>query len=144
MTGGGHSRLQETMSTLGIPVMSPKNFINTERGTGEWWQQQLQAEMEEAGKEEKPLAVEWGDYHQGVPAVTVIVDAGWSKCSHKHSYNTKSGVGMIIGKATGRLLFVGVRNKYCTTCNPMSRCRLMLHRYITASRTIINYCTILY
>ena len=52
MTGGGHSKLQETMSTLGIPVMSPKNFI----------------------------------------------------------------VGVIIGKATGKLLFIGVRNKYCTAC----------------------------
>ena len=30
MTGRGHSKLQETMSTLGVPVMSPKNFINTE------------------------------------------------------------------------------------------------------------------
>ena len=54
-TGGGHSRLQETMSTLGIPVMSPKNFINTEWGIGEWWQKQLQAEMEEAGKKRSVL-----------------------------------------------------------------------------------------
>ena len=115
-TGGGHTRLQETMSTLGIPFMSPKNFINTEQGIGEWWQLQLQAEMEEAGKEEKRLAVERAVYHQGVPALTVIVDVAWSKRSHKHSYNAKSGVGVIIGKATGRLLFIGVRNKYCTAC----------------------------
>ena len=27
-TGGGHSRLQETMGVLGIPVMAPKNFIS--------------------------------------------------------------------------------------------------------------------
>ena len=31
------------------------------------------------GREEKQLAEEQNDYHQGVPAVTVIVDGGWSK-----------------------------------------------------------------
>ena len=30
-TGGGHSKLHETMSTLGVPVMAPKKFVNTER-----------------------------------------------------------------------------------------------------------------
>ena len=33
-----------------------------------------------------------------------------------HSYNAKSGVGIIIGQATGKLLFIGVRNKYCSAC----------------------------
>ena len=74
----------------------------------------------EAGKEEKRLAEEWGDYHQGVPAITVIVDGGWSKCYHKHSYNAKSGVGIIIGQQTGNILHIGVRNKIllsmCTRC----------------------------
>ena len=70
-----------------------------------------------AGKEEKKLAEERNDYHQGVPAITVYVDGGWSKRSHKHSYNAKSGAAIIIGKATGKLLHVGVRNKYCFACS---------------------------
>ena len=72
--------------------------------------------MQEAGKKEKRLAEERGDYNEGVPAITVIVDGGWSKRSHPHSYNAKSGVGIIIGQATGKLLYIGVRNKYCTDC----------------------------
>ncbi len=32
-----------------------------------------------AGKEEK--TIERGDFHEGVPAITVIVDGGWSKRS---------------------------------------------------------------
>ena len=72
--------------------------------------------MQEAGKEEKRLAEERGDFNEGVPAITVIVDGGWSKRSHRHSYNAKSGVGIIIGQATGKLLYIGVRNKYCTAC----------------------------
>ena len=46
----------------------------------------------------------------------MIVDGGWSKRSHRHSYNAKSGVGIIIGQATGKLLHIGVRNKYFSTC----------------------------
>ena len=54
---------------------------------------------------------------RGVPACTVIVDGGWSKRSHKHSYNANSGVGVIFGAHTKKLLFIGVRNKYCSSCS---------------------------
>jgi hypothetical protein len=62
------------------------------------------------------LAEERGSFHEGIPAITVIVDGGWSKRSHKHSYNANSGVAIIVGKETGKLLHVGVRNKFCTAC----------------------------
>ena len=116
VTGGGHTQLQETMSIVGIPVMSKTSFTHTERSIGEMWKAQLRESMNEAGKEEKRLAIQRGDYHQGVPAITVYVDGGWSKRSHKHSYNANSGVAIIIGKATGKLLHLGVRNKYCSAC----------------------------
>ena len=115
-TGSGHSQLQESMSVLGVPVMTKKSFIDTERSIGEMWEKELLESMAAAGREEKRLAEENGSYHEGVPAITVIVDGGWSKRSHKHSYNAKSGVAIIIGKATGRLLYLGVRNKYCHAC----------------------------
>ncbi len=70
-----------------------------------------------SGKEEKRLAEERGSYHDGVPAIFVVVDGGWSKRSHKHSYNANSGVGIIVGKATGKLLHIGVRNRFCTACS---------------------------
>ena len=115
-TGGGHAQLQENVSVLGVPVMTKKSFIRTEKDIGEWWRMRLTESMIETGKEEKRLAEERGDYHNGVPAITVVLDGGWSKRSHKHTYNAKSGVGVIIGKCTGKLLHIGVRNKYCTSC----------------------------
>ena len=116
VTGGGHSQLQESLSVIGVPLMTKKNFIHTERIIGEWWKVELRDSMIEAGKEEKKLAIDRGDYHQGVPSITVIADGGWCKRSHKHSYNAKSGVAIIIGKATEKLLHLGVRNKYCSAC----------------------------
>ena len=115
-TGGGHTQLEETMGVSAVPVMTSNSFIATERNIGEAWRVRLQDSMAESGREEKRLAEEWGQYHEGVPAITVIVDGGWSKRSHRHSYNADSGVAIIIGKETGKLLFIGVRNKYCTAC----------------------------
>ena len=115
-TGGGHSTLQETMAYCGVPVMAKKSFTKAERSIGEWWRDCLQQSMEEAGKRERELAIERGDYHNGVPAITVITDGGWSKRSHRHSYNAKSGVGIIIGLETRKVLHLSVRNKYCAGC----------------------------
>ena len=83
VTGGGHTPLKETMSVLGVPVMNKRCFQQTERDIGEWWTKRLEQAVVEAGQEEKRLAQERNNYHQGVPAIiTVIVDDGWSKRSH--------------------------------------------------------------
>ena len=55
-------------------------------------------------KKNSLLYISRNSFHEGVPAITVIVDGGWSKRSHKHSYIAKSGVGIIVGKETGKIL----------------------------------------
>ena len=52
-TGGGHSQLEETMSIVGVPVMTGVSFIQTERDIGELWKRKLQESMAEAGQKEK-------------------------------------------------------------------------------------------
>ena len=94
-TGGGHTQLEETMSTLGVPVMTKSSFIQSEHSIRECWRQQLQKSVAAAGEEEKRLAKERRDYHECIPAITVIIDGGWSKPSYIHSYNTKSVVAII-------------------------------------------------
>ena len=39
-----------------------------------------------AGQKYKQLAIKQGNYHNGIPAVAVVVDAGWSKHRHKRTY----------------------------------------------------------
>ena len=73
--------------------------------------------MVKTEREEKQIAEQNNNYHEGVPAITVIVDGSWSKRSHKHSYNANSGVGVNFGAATKKLLYIGVRNKYCAVCS---------------------------
>ena len=38
-----------------------------------------------------------------------------------HIYNAKSGVSIIIGRHTHKLLHVGVRNKYCSVCSQAAK-----------------------
>jgi len=68
--GGGHTPLQETTSVLGIPVMAKRNYTLTEKGLGEWWRLQLKKSCVEAGREERLLAMDRNDYHEGVQAIT--------------------------------------------------------------------------
>ena len=74
--------------------------MTIEKRIGQWWWDLFEESMKQAGDEEKAIAITNGRYHQGVPAITVIIDGGWSKHSHKHSYNAKSGMGIIIGQQT--------------------------------------------
>ena len=115
-TGGGHARLNETAAALDMPGMSKKTFSNIEMQIGNVWESNLAYEITRAGVLEREMAIERSDSFEGIPAITVTVDGGWSKRSHKHSYNAKSGVAVIIGNATKKLLFLGVRNKYCSIC----------------------------
>ena len=61
--------------------------------------------MVKTGREEKQMPEQNKNYHKEVPAITVVVDGGWSKRSHKHSYNANSGVDVIFGAATKKLLY---------------------------------------
>jgi hypothetical protein len=110
-TGGGHAKLDEVMGTFGIPGIRESTFCQIEEEIGGWWHDTLQEEMKKAGEEEKRRAIERHDYHQGVPAITIVVDGGWCKRSHKHSYNALGGAAIVVGAETGKILDIRVRNK---------------------------------
>lgn len=46
----------------------------------------------------------------------VIIDGGWGKRSYGKAFNSLSGCAVIIGARTKKIIFFGVRNKYCHTC----------------------------
>jgi len=71
--------------------------------------------------EEKRHIIATNSFHQGIPSITVVVDRGWSKRSHKHSYNAKNGVAVIFWSHTKNyLLFMRISKQilYCVCyCN---------------------------
>lgn len=56
------------------------------------WEETLIEKMKENAEEEKRIAVEKGNYLNGVPYITVIGDGGWAKRSYGHGMNSASGV----------------------------------------------------
>ncbi|KAL4101219.1 hypothetical protein QTP88_021239 [Uroleucon formosanum] len=72
---------------------------------------------EGAAKEEAQLAYDNGDISKdGIPMISVVADGAWSKRSYRSNYNALSGVAWIVGYRTKNVLFIGIRNKYCSTC----------------------------
>ena len=116
-TGGGGAHLEEQLMCLDIPSLSTHSFVHLEKSLGTALESLVTEELLSAGKEELEYAINNNIKYEDVPACTVIVDGGWSKRSHKHSYNANAGVAVIFGAHTKKLLFIGVRNKYCSTCS---------------------------
>ena len=115
-TGGGANHLMEQFACVQVPSLSCRRFIQMECSLGTAFEAMVGENLLIAGQKEKQLAIQQENYYNGVLAITVVVDAGWSKCSHKHSYNANFGIGVILGAATKALLFIGIRNKYCSVC----------------------------
>jgi len=86
-TGGGCSSLEESMTIMGVPSLSKPMFIDIERCLGSAFEDYLTELILKAGQEEKQIAIQNETQHQEIPAISVIVDGGWSKRSHGHSYN---------------------------------------------------------
>lgn len=115
-TGNGYSQMSEIMATLNIPCMAQNTFSRCMEEISTAIHDTAWKVMEEAGVEEAALAKEVGDFKNGYPAITVIADGAWCKRSYGVNYNASSGVGCIVGQRTKKLLFLGVRNKYCSVC----------------------------
>ncbi|KAJ8875932.1 hypothetical protein PR048_023840 [Dryococelus australis] len=119
MTGKGYSAMEQLLSMMEIPASSSKTFKQQEEEISEVWLESLTEAVEQAAEEERQYAIEEGHVNKdGVSYVTVIVDGGWSHLSYGHSYVAKSGVAILAGKKTGKLLFLGLRNMYCSICSP--------------------------
>ncbi|KAK4886786.1 hypothetical protein RN001_003057 [Aquatica leii] len=93
---------------MDLPIMSSNYFRKLESIISEEWETVLQKQMLETGKEEARCAIEAGDFEDGIPFITVIIDGGWAKRSYGHGFSSLSGVAVIIGKKTGKLLYLGI------------------------------------
>ncbi|XP_022913996.2 uncharacterized protein [Onthophagus taurus] len=115
VNGGTYTQTDHLLSTLEVPMLTKYTFCKIQRKLSASWEEQLWLSMEAAGREECRLAMEAGVVDvEGTPWITVYCDGGWSKRSYGHNCNAASGVGVIIGKRTGQLLFLGGR-KHLTT-----------------------------
>jgi hypothetical protein len=113
--GAGYTQLTEFCAALDTPVFSRKTYLQAEEKILDITEKVALEEMLAAGAEERALAIDAGEVDKD-PYITVAVDGAWSKRSYKSNYNALSGVATIIGARTKKVLYVGVKNKYCKKC----------------------------
>lgn len=118
MVGIGFSQLEQFTSVLSVPVMSSVTFKKYNDKIGEFWEQTAEDCMKKAAEEERQAAIGRGDVDEedGIPFVSVVTDECWSKRSYNKNYTALSGVASIVGAHTNKVLWIGVRNKYCVMC----------------------------
>lgn len=117
MTGIGLSNLNELLVSMDLPVIGFRTYSKSHDKVGEMWKTTAEEVMISAAKEEADAARLRGHINSdGTPMVPVEADCCWSKRSYKNQYNASSGVAAIVGHHTGKVLHIGVRNKYCVIC----------------------------
>ncbi|CAH1109256.1 unnamed protein product [Psylliodes chrysocephalus] len=115
--GNGQWQLEEFTSVLNMPALNSVQYNTVHNKMEKIVDNVFLEELRKAGEEEAAIAQEKGDVDStGTPYITVIADGAWSKRSYKTNYNALSGVAVIIGEATKKVLFMGVKNKFCTIC----------------------------
>lgn len=118
MVGIGYSQLEQLTSVLDVPAMCNDKYKKLNDKMGEFWEETAEKCMREAAEEEARAAIARGDVDpiDGIPFITVVTDECWSKRSYNKNFTALSGVGAIVGAYTGKVLWIGVRNRYCVRC----------------------------
>ena len=123
--GIGHTQLQELLASANIHTMTDNMFISEQQKVLADFEKCAFDSMAEAAREEREHAIKIGHVtKEGIPFITVTTDGSWLKRTYGFNYNSHSGMAAIIGMHTGKVLHVGIRNKYCTTCH-----RGLQHKY---------------
>lgn len=118
MIGIGFSQLEQFMSVLDVPVMCAEKFKDLNDDIGSLWEMTAEQSMKDAEEEERQAAIERGDIDEedGIPFISVVSDGCWCKRSYNKNYTALSRVAAIVGATFGKVLWIGVRNKYCVVC----------------------------
>ncbi|XP_022178013.1 uncharacterized protein LOC111039042 [Myzus persicae] len=115
--GIGHTQMSEFAAFLEMPSLSCTGFVKLQSVVANSIHDSAWEEIRKAGEEEKRIALECGSIDSdGIPMCTVVADGQWSKRSYKTKYDALSGAVAIIGLKTQKILFIGIKNKYCVIC----------------------------
>lgn len=115
--GSGFYHLQEMCAHMNIPCMSSSTYDDAQKKLQKNWSELSEHQTKEALLEEIQMAKDRGDVDSGGNAlITVICDGSWGKRSYGKGFSSLSGSAAIIGANTKKVLYFGVKNKYCHVC----------------------------
>lgn len=115
--GLGRYHLQEFLAHMDIKSMSYSTFHKLEtKLQDDWWK--LAKELEaNALNEEIRLATENNQVDSaGNALIEGEIDGSWGTRSYGNKFSSLSGCAAIIGRRTNKIIYSGVKNKYCHIC----------------------------
>ncbi|KAF0737840.1 YqaJ domain-containing protein [Aphis craccivora] len=113
--GIGYSQDQEFTACIDIPCMNKKSFIKNSNYIAKIIEESAWEEMRLAGLQEKQLALDRGDVDMdGIP--TYVSCSGRWPVGKKKLQDKICFIATIIGFHTSKVLFVGIRSRYCVIC----------------------------
>lgn len=115
--GSGFYHLEEFSSHLNIPCMSSTTFETENKKMQENWWKLGGYHTELALKEEIEHAIATGNVDSaGNALIAITCDGSWGKRSYGKGFSSLSGCAVLIGLYTKKVLYYGVKNKYCHYC----------------------------
>lgn len=117
LTGSGFYHMEEVCAHMNIPCMSSDTFDKTQKKLQKDWSELSEQNTHQALLEEIRHAIARGDVDSGGNAlIAVTCDGSWGKRSYGKGFSSLSGCAAIIGLYTKKVLYFGVKNKYCHIC----------------------------
>lgn len=97
-------QMQEIFTVMDHPFMSQTTCVKYQKNLYESYYAAAERAMEEAGEEERRLALQRGDAATDCPyiCIPVVADGTWLKRSYHAKFDSNSGIGVIIGYHTGK------------------------------------------
>lgn len=115
--GIGCYQSEEFLANMEIPFMSTATYDKNQKILQEDLKECAKKEMQSAIEEEKLIAIRNNSVDiNNTPLVTVKGDGCWNKRSYGANYSSKSGSATLIGSKTSKVIWNGVKNKYCKKC----------------------------
>jgi len=115
--GLGYSAIREIFSLHDINYMIKRQYKKNQEILENIIETEAKISMERNLEIEKNKAMREGNYDGGYPSIGCIGDGQWSKRSYNYNYTANSSTAVLIGVNTKKVLYVGVKNKYCKVCN---------------------------
>lgn len=133
-TGMGQTGVAEFLCALDIDPMCNDTYRKSQEKVYVIVKKIAEKEMEKAAEEEYKIAKEKAAEEavrgekivrhevDGIMFITVVTDGSWMKRSYKFgTYDSPSGIGVIVGEETKKVLHVGIKNSQCSRCDRHAR-----------------------
>jgi len=115
-TGLGYAAMNEIFSLIDVRYLNENQYKKNQNKLSNIIQKEVNQSLQKNFQVEESIAVDNGNFDGGFPTISCVGDARWSKRSYNFNYTANSSTAVLIGSNTKKIVYIGVKNKYCKLC----------------------------